>query len=229
LQGARETAFGDGEAILLSCAERSFSIPRPTTVHFVGLRVPRKRLEPFVTGLDDQIMRVVPAANELLRLLRGYLGALVEGTIPSQAEAAALVGNHLIDLTSLTLGGTAEANRDANGVRAARLQAAKAGIARKLFDGGLAIDDIARAQCVTPRYLQKLFEAEGKTFTQHVTEQRLARAYRMLRDPRYDRHNISTLAYEVGFNDLSYFNRVFRRRYGETPSGVRANKVSDPK
>jgi len=25
----------------------------------------------------------------------------------------------------------------------------------------------------------------------------------------------------VGFNDLSYFNRAFRRRYGEMPSEVR--------
>ncbi|RVC16943.1 AraC family transcriptional regulator, partial [Mesorhizobium sp. M7A.F.Ca.AU.002.02.1.1] len=25
-----------------------------------------------------------------------------------------------------------------------------------------------------------------------------------------------------GFNDLSYFNRAFRRRYGATPSDVRA-------
>jgi AraC-like DNA-binding protein len=30
------------------------------------------------------------------------------------------------------------------------------------------------------------------------------------------------IAYDCGFGDVSYFNRVFRRRYGAAPSDVRA-------
>ena len=44
----------------------------------------------------------------------------------------------------------------------------------------------------------------------------------MLIDPRYADRGISAVAYEAGFGDLSYFNRTFRRRYGATPSDVRA-------
>jgi AraC-like DNA-binding protein len=43
----------------------------------------------------------------------------------------------------------------------------------------------------------------------------------MLRDPRFDSRTISSVAFEVGFGDLSYFNRTFRSRYGMTPSDVR--------
>lgn len=50
--------------------------------------------------------------------------------------------------------------------------------------------------------------------------QRLARAHRMLGDPRHARRSITAIAYEAGFNDLSYFNRAFRRRYDATPSDV---------
>ena len=32
---------------------------------------------------------------------------------------------------------------------------------------------------------------------------------------------ISQIAYNVGFNDLSYFNRTFRRRYGVRPTDLR--------
>jgi len=32
---------------------------------------------------------------------------------------------------------------------------------------------------------------------------------------------ISDIAYDAGFGDLSYFNRVFRRRYDATPSEIR--------
>jgi AraC-like DNA-binding protein len=32
---------------------------------------------------------------------------------------------------------------------------------------------------------------------------------------------ISEIAYQVGFNDLSYFNRTFRRRFGPSPGAMR--------
>jgi AraC-like DNA-binding protein len=67
-----------------------------------------------------------------------------------------------------------------------------------------------------------LFEGEGTTYRDFVLDNRVTRAYRMLRDPRYVGHTVSAVAYECGFGDLSYFNRAFRRRFGATPSDVRA-------
>ena len=60
------------------------------------------------------------------------------------------------------------------------------------------------------------------TFTDFVLSQRLARAYRMLSDPLRAGQKISTVAFDAGFGDLSYFNRVFRRRFGAAPSEVKA-------
>jgi AraC-like DNA-binding protein len=44
----------------------------------------------------------------------------------------------------------------------------------------------------------------------------------MLADPRRDNEKISSIAYDCGFSDVSYFNRMFRRSYGAVPSEVRA-------
>jgi AraC-like DNA-binding protein len=44
----------------------------------------------------------------------------------------------------------------------------------------------------------------------------------MLTDPRRAGDKISAVAYDCGFGDVSYFNRVFRRRYDQAPSDVRA-------
>jgi AraC-like DNA-binding protein len=70
--------------------------------------------------------------------------------------------------------------------------------------------------------VQLLFEREGLTFSQFLLDQRLARAHRMLLDPRFAGRTVSAIAYASGFGDLSHFNRAFRRRYGETASDVRA-------
>jgi len=81
---------------------------------------------------------------------------------------------------------------------------------------------MAHRHACTPRFVQRLFEAEGTTFTAYVQAQRLARAYRVLADPRSESEKISAVAFDCGFGDVSYFNRLFRLQYGAAPSDVRA-------
>jgi AraC-like DNA-binding protein len=43
----------------------------------------------------------------------------------------------------------------------------------------------------------------------------------MLADPRYDRLKVSEIASACGFNEIPYFNRCFRRRFGASPTEFR--------
>ena len=45
--------------------------------------------------------------------------------------------------------------------------------------------------------------------------------------PALDYLRISEIAYEVGFNDLSYFNRAFRRRFGHSPGEARKGRLAE--
>ena len=56
------------------------------------------------------------------------------------------------------------------------------------------------------------------TFAEFVLEQRLLYARGLLGNPGVHQRKIAAVAYTAGFGDLSYFNRVFRRRFGMTPS-----------
>jgi len=89
-----------------------------------------------------------------------------------------------------------------------------ADIAAYLGDCDLTAAAVARRQRVTPRFVHKLFEQEGLVFSRFVLARRLARTHRMLTDVRLAQRSISSVAFEVGFGDLSYFNRAFRRCYG---------------
>jgi AraC-like DNA-binding protein len=128
------------------------------------------------------------------------------------------------DLVALTLGATRDSSAIAGGrgIRAARLHAIKTDILSNLAARDLSIDVVARRHSISPRYVRKLFESAGTSFSDFVVDRRLARAHRRLTDPRFAAHTISAIAFEAGFGDLSYFNRLFRRRYGATPSDVRA-------
>jgi len=54
-----------------------------------------------------------------------------------------------------------------------------------------------------------------------VLNRRLRRAHDMLGDPRFAAMPIGTIAYAVGFGDVSYFNRCFRRSFGCAPGDLR--------
>jgi AraC-like DNA-binding protein len=108
-----------------------------------------------------------------------------------------------------------------DGARPDRL-AALHDLVASLGDTDLSLTVLAARHRCTPRYVQRLFDDAGETFTDYVLSQRLARAHRMLSNPLRAGEKIASVAYDVGFNDLSHFNRAFRRRYGETQSEVRS-------
>jgi AraC-like DNA-binding protein len=59
----------------------------------------------------------------------------------------------------------------------------------------------------------------GFTFTEFLNRVRLDHARRLL---LASDDSISTIAYAVGFSNLSHFNRLFRRVYGRPPSEMRS-------
>jgi AraC-like DNA-binding protein len=192
---------------------------------FIALTVPRYKL----TGLRPDVRRLVGRKlnNDLsLRLLTGYLEGAFAQDFDSH-PATQLFGNHLVDLITLTLAdedSTPELER-LGGVRAARLAAILQTISTLSADPMLNAAKIAARLGITPRYVHLLLEQSGQTFTQHVLQKRLKDAAKLLADDERKNRKIADIALEAGFTDLSHFNRSFRRHFGDTPSGVRANGI----
>jgi AraC-like DNA-binding protein len=67
-------------------------------------------------------------------------------------------------------------------------------------------------------------EPSGASFTARVNELRLQRALALLTEAHDGRRRISDIAMEAGFSDVTYFNRLFRARFGDCPRGVRARQ-----
>jgi AraC-like DNA-binding protein len=219
----REFVLGDYEAVTVSLAEPYCFTHRPPG-RILALRVPRSQIAPLVTGVDDLCHRHIPAGVPALKFLLDYVKVAEGEQFGSCPELQHLFVSHVCDLMALTIGATRDAAELAKGggLRAARLNAIKQDIATNLDHPGLSVTVLAARHGLTSRFVQRLFEAEGTTFTDYVLSQRLLRAHRMLNDPRRACDKISVIAWDCGFGDISHFNHVFRRRYGLAPSEVRA-------
>lgn len=121
-----------------------------------------------------------------------------------------------------------EATREpVTGVRAARLREIKSYILDNLRQHGLSIHGVASRHSISAGYVRQLFAAEGTTFTEFVLQQRLAAAATMLRDPHFADRSVTAIAFEAGFGDIAYFNRIFRRRLGKKPGDARITLRKD--
>lgn len=220
-QLGRDAEFHAGEASALLSDEPG-TVVFPEAGGFVSLLLPRKALGSLLGDVENCVARPVQQTSTALRLLRGYLSVVKQQQTSGDRELQALVVNHIYDLVALALGATRDTAEQAKGrgVRAARLHAIKKDVAAHLEEE-ISLDRIAARHGVSPRYVRMLFEDEGTSFTEFVREQRLLLARRMLLSRRFDHRRIGDIAYESGFNDLSYFNRMFRRRFGRSPGEVR--------
>jgi AraC-like DNA-binding protein len=227
-QRNQDIVLGEGEAAFTSCSDVS-TIVHGAESEILVLRLPKAGVAPLVEGLDDRWARRIPGELPALRLLRSYLTLAWDDQARSGPDLQRSFVTHVYDLLALMMGTAPDITAIAQerGLAAARLQAIKRDIDRDLAAPDLSLAALALRHCCAERSIQRLFEAEGTTFTDYVLAQRLACAHRALADPKREAEKISTVALDCGFGDVSYFNRMFRRRYGAAPSDVRAQARRD--
>jgi AraC-like DNA-binding protein len=216
----RDLRLRHGDATLLHVC-RTGSVGSRQDIRYIAVMIPPPELAARSAHLDDAVLQRLPRRTEALQLLRAYLGALEKGRPGAWREGRETIRQHVIDLVALAItpqGALGESSLRA--VVTGRLNAALQHIEEHFDDPELGVAAVARSQGISPRYLHRLIETSGTSFTARVTELRLQRAFTLLTKAG-DAHRVSDIALQSGFSDISHFNRLFRSRFGDTPSGVR--------
>lgn len=87
------------------------------------------------------------------------------------------------------------------------------------FDKNISLSDAAKIAGMTEVALSRFFKLRtGKTFVDTLNEVRLGNASRMLIDTT---QSITEVAYKCGFNNISNFNRIFKKKKVCTPKEFR--------
>ena len=157
----------------------------------------------------------------------GYLMDYVQVLEPKAnlpGDLAAVIATHLRDLVALAVGSTRDIEHEAKGrgLMAARLKLAKDFIRQHLLDPRLSDEMTARGLGVSPMYIRKLFTVDGSGgISRYITEQRLGLAHRELTRSELPTATIMEVMLRCGFSGISTFNRLFKARFGMTPSEAR--------
>jgi AraC-like DNA-binding protein len=220
----REIRLAPGDATMMLMGETGGIGWREDAVLFDMLISPAE-WEARNARPKDGLMQRLLGKSEAMQLLRGYIRSLERGGLTAFGNDYTLVRTHIIDL--IVLATTARCpigDSNASAVVAGRLSLALDYIASHFSDPELSLAKAAQNLCISPRYLQRLLQTSGTSFVAHLNDLRLKHAFMLLTAQDLSDIRVSDIALQVGFSDISHFNRLFRSRFGDTPKGVRANQ-----
>jgi AraC family transcriptional activator of tynA and feaB len=183
----------------------------------ICLSVPERQLRGRVDHAEDLVATTIRGADTVGGLVGGCVKAIWSDAVSAREPPAAavlaaldLLGGLSGPLTERPLGKSGKLYE-----RACEL------IERNKRDPQFSIDDLARQLGTSTRNLQRAFAASGESPGRHLLDSRISAAAVELASHGLAAELITSIAFNVGFNDLTHFERSFRRRYDCTPSAYR--------
>jgi AraC-like DNA-binding protein len=200
-QNHKMLCFGFPQRLLPFAPERMAAL---TAVPLSGRDGIGALLAPFLTGLAAQVHA---------------------GTVRRPSD---LAGNVLNLLETLLIERSEQIFGPSDAARPTPLLRIKIDIESRLSSAELTVDRIAAAHQLTPRMLNALFEGQGTTLADWISERRLERCRRDLRDPTLAGHSIDAIASRWGLTDPATFRAMFGAAFGLSPEDCRRQPASEP-
>ena len=92
----------------------------------------------------------------------------------------------------------------------------------KNYDSLITLEEISRIANLDPYYFCRLFKkTTNSTFTEYLNFVRVSKSEKKLSETD---ETISEIAYSLGFSSVSYFNRIFKKYKGCTPTQYKKSK-----
>ncbi|WP_262048813.1 helix-turn-helix transcriptional regulator [Bradyrhizobium sp. Bra78] len=214
----REFTMRPGSMVLLKLDEPFFAADGASHKRFTNVHLPVDTLRAMVADVDDLVGCELEPGGAL-SLAMDYSDLLLRHSTAAD-EAGMAIAAHLLDLAAIGLGARSDIATAARrrGLRAVRLKAVLTILEARFHEPDFSAQRLAAAAGLSERYVNELLFEAGASFTTRLNELRLRKAADLL---AHREGRISDIAFACGFNDLSYFNRCFRRRFGLTPTAAR--------
>ncbi|WP_170285531.1 AraC family transcriptional regulator [Microbacterium rhizomatis] len=181
-------------------------------LNLFSLRIPRSDL--MLDYAATRRVNDMMATAALGRQVAAQMGLVTEMLRSGRTRVAASMASAVVAL----LGDSA---RPDGAARPDRLEQFKLLATERMRDPRLSAEDIARAFSCSIRTVQAAFAGNHETFAAWLRDERLERAWSVLRAPQSSAKTIGSVAAECGFDDVTTFHRAFRRKFGCTPAAAR--------
>jgi AraC family transcriptional regulator, positive regulator of tynA and feaB len=221
-EGGRELMLTPGQIAIWDGAQPTeIEIMKP--FHKRTLLFPRQRVLSVCPRLGE--LRSLPSldCSGTARLLVRYMNALAIESQYLSGSAAVSAGNVALELLRAAVEPELPTGKAAE--RAALRAEIRLYVRAHLQDTNLGPTSIARAFAMSIRALHALFEDGDESVALMVRNARLRRCLEDLQ--LRNGGSVTDIAFRWGFCDAAHFSRIFKRKFGVTPSDVRHATLAD--
>jgi AraC-like DNA-binding protein len=221
-QRDRSNVARPGEIIVVDSGQPCRVVNGAPPYSVLCLTVPKAKLR-AIANPEDHLANVVLKRGLTTNPLLSCAALLTQRlTTSSEAELATLY-DAFVSLLPLAAG--CFDNETRHGLDARQNSELRRSI-EDFVDDNLADPELSARKAaerlgISARYVHKIFSETGLTFSAYVGAARLDRIRDDLFSPAWGKRPIADLAFRWGFNDISTFNRAFKRRFGCAPTQYR--------
>jgi AraC-like DNA-binding protein len=203
----------------------------PFSVTFGEVRVaalPYSLVVRHMPRLRQMVALEVDRAHPCADIIREYVMRLSQAQSAIDGIAGDVMSEHLCVLLGVTLSSQLGTESESLSSRQIRRTMLLGYIRRNALNPDLTASVTARAVGMSVRTVHNLMRDSGQSFSEWVLDARVTHARRLLQSAGAERRKIADIAVACGFSDLSHFNRMFKARFGCTPSEARGLPTSIP-
>jgi len=220
-QDGREVFLAPGDFTLCD-STRQYEILFPQTNRMLVLGVPDAQLRRHVACPESLVAIPIRAGGDTAglfsRFLQSFWVACHQDLDPAAAERVTVA---LLGLLGAAYADVPHAHSDRSDIASAQRIRIINYIEAHLHDPELTPTRVAESCRITPRYLHHLFAASEETVGRYLLRRRLEECARALVSDVQARRTVAAIAFDHGFTSPTHFGRVFRERFGMTPSEYR--------
>jgi len=222
-QDGRSVVLRPGDGAVCD-AQRPYALRFDDAFRVITVKVPRASLAHRGAAVHRITARSLAESGQMCPIVFGYLVGLSKQASLLEPAASEKVTRNFIELLGAALDEvTLSSPLPLSEYRATALMRVRDFVERNLCDCELDAAMVSAALNLSPRYINKLFEAENTSLGRYIWRRRLERAAVDLRDPARGGLGVSAIAMAHGFNDLSHFSRSFRQLFGMSPRAYRCD------
>ncbi|ACC73999.1 transcriptional regulator, AraC family [Paraburkholderia phymatum STM815] len=215
-QAGRKLVMGVGDIMLFDGARPFRHEVIPDSIILV--RMPRSLIRSHFSAVEKFVNMKIADGKSIQPLLSGLMREAYALTEETPLLARIHLANAFINAISVALEiqSASEVNESYEG--RVLFEKALSIIDARIDDQALNVAEIASALHVSDRTLSRIFAREGTTPSQTLWNRRLQKSYRLLQENVA--LQVTQIAFQCGFSDLSHFSRSFKRVFGSAPSQI---------
>lgn len=225
----------DGRTTILRPGDFAvYDVTRPYSLMFdnefeqVVMQIPRKQLKARLFDIDELTAVGVRGCDGAGRLASTLIAQTASQLPHLDSESLVQAQNCVLDLTANALANSQGRRSEiVSENQELTIRRILQHIEDCLSDPFLTCERVAAENGISERYLRKLFQGKGHSVSEWIWMRRLENAKSDLRNPRFAHRSISSIAYDWGFKDTAHFSRAFKKRFDQTPRGLRARVFAD--